>query len=340
MESRIGTLSVDGETLESRKFQTYLLDERGYSSHTASAYATDVCDFRLYLKSLGKTFYSADMDDGKGWILDLTQRGIGKRSIKRKVSALKTFYAWMVFTHRMDTDPFEFIHAPKAQAKLPSFLTIQEIQAIFDANAKRSDEAALRDQAILELMFASGLRAAETVGLTLSDVDLDHRTMRILGKGKKERMVPFSLAAQTTLRNYLILSRPGFLARQKDGKDTGFVFLNRFGNPLTERGLEYILDAIETKTGIGIKLHPHMLRHSFATDLLNKGADLRTIQELLGHASVGTTQVYTHVGYEDMKRTYDKAFPRAKLSPEEAEAMGKPKDKEKPDSKAEEKKED
>lgn len=298
-----------------RAFASYLGAERRYSAHTVAAYGSDLKDFLSYAANRRGDWGQATPDTARGWILDLTERGIGKRSVKRKIAALRTFYAWLYFSKRLAADPFEYIHAPKAPQRLPSFLTASEAQALFQANAQRRDFNALRDQAILELMFASGIRAAETVGLKLPAIDLRQRVMRIIGKGNKERLVPFSETSRRTIASYLETSRPEYLTRRRDQKDPGFVFLNRFGEGLTERGLEFILDQVESKTGIMLKLHPHMLRHSFATDLLNKGADLRTIQELLGHASIGTTQVYTHVAYEDMKKTYEKSFPRAREEP-------------------------
>ncbi len=305
------SIKYDGRTSEVNGFSGYLLNERRYSWHTVDSYVTDVCDFNIFMRKEDKGYGDVKPDDCKAWILDLTERNIGKRSIKRKISALKTFYAWLYSHGKVTSDPFEFIHGPKAPKRLPEFLTEKEVLQLFQANAQRTDFNALRDQAILELMFASGLRAHELVSLKLLDMDMTDRTMKVLGKGNKERIVPFSLQSQLTLNQYLEKDRPEYLARRKDKQDPGYVFLNANGKGLTERGLEYILDQVETKTGIRLKLHPHMLRHSFATALLNKGADLRTIQELLGHASIGTTQIYTHVAYEDMKRTYDQSFPRA-----------------------------
>lgn len=157
------------------------------------------------------------------------------------------------------------------------------------------------------LMFASGLRASEVVNLTFNQVDFDNRIMKVSGKGNKDRLVPFTTSAKESMLNYINSLRKDLLR-----EDTKYIFLNSQGNKMTVRGLEYILDEIEVKTGLYGKIHPHMLRHSFATKMLNRGADLRTIQELLGHSSIETTSIYTHVAYENMKETYEKTFPRAK----------------------------
>lgn len=297
----------DGNSKELSEFQDYLLNVRRYSSNTVSSYSFDICDFTKFIRGLGKIFKDIKVDDVKSWILDLTERQIGKRSIKRKMSSLKSFYAWMYLQKKVDSDPFEYVHSPKATHVLPDFFSEKEIDALLTANEKRSDKLKDRDQALLMLMFASGLRASEVVNLTFNQVDLDNRIMKVSGKGNKDRLVPFTNSAKESMLNYINGLRKDLLK-----EDTKYIFLNSKGNKMTVRGLEYILDEIEAKTGLYGKIHPHMLRHSFATKMLNRGADLRTIQELLGHSSIETTSIYTHVAYENMKETYEKTFPRAK----------------------------
>lgn len=297
----------DGNSKELSEFQDYLLNVRRYSSNTVSSYSFDICDFTKFIRGLGKIFKDIKVDDVKSWILDLTERQIGKRSIKRKMSSLKSFYAWMYLQKKVDSDPFEYVHSPKATHALPDFFFEKEIDALLTANEKRTDKLKDRDQALLMLMFASGLRASEVVNLTFNQVDFDNRIMKVSGKGKKDRLVPFTTSAKEAMLNYINGLRKDLLK-----EDTKYIFLNSKGNKMTVRGLEYILDEIEAKTGLYGKIHPHMLRHSFATKMLNRGADLRTIQELLGHSSIETTSIYTHVAYENMKETYEKTFPRAK----------------------------
>lgn len=297
----------DGNSKELSEFQDYLLNVRRYSSNTVSSYSFDICDFTKFIRGLGKIFKDIKVDDVKSWILDLTERQIGKRSIKRKMSSLKSFYAWMYLQKKVDSDPFEYVHSPKATHALPDFFSEKEIDTLLTANEKRTDKLKDRDQALLMLMFASGLRASEVVNLTFNQVDFDNRIMKISGKGNKDRLVPFTNSAKEAMLNYINGLRKDLLK-----EDTKYIFLNSKGNKMTVRGLEYILDEIEAKTGLYGKIHPHMLRHSFATKMLNRGADLRTIQELLGHSSIETTSIYTHVAYENMKETYEKTFPRAK----------------------------
>lgn len=297
----------DGNSKELSEFQDYLLNVRRYSSNTASSYSFDICDFTKFIRGLGKIFKDIKVDDVKSWILDLTERQIGKRSIKRKMSSLKSFYAWMYLQKKVDSDPFEYVHSPKATHALPDFFSEKEIDSLLTANEKRTDRLKNRDQALLMLMFASGLRASEVVNLTFNQVDFDNRIMKVSGKGNKDRLVPFTNSAKEAMLNYINGLRKDLLK-----EDTKYIFLNSQGNKMTVRGLEYILDEIEAKTGLYGKIHPHMLRHSFATKMLNRGADLRTIQELLGHSSIETTSIYTHVAYENMKETYERTFPRAK----------------------------
>lgn len=297
----------DGNSKELSEFQDYLLNVRRYSSNTVSSYSFDICDFTKFIRGLGKIFKDIKVDDVKSWILDLTERQIGKRSIKRKMSSLKSFYAWMYLQKKVDSDPFEYVHSPKATHALPDFFSEKEIDVLLTANEKRTDKLKDRDQALLMLMFASGLRASEVVNLTFNQVDFDNRIMKVSGKGNKDRLVPFTNSAKEAMLNYINGLRKDLLK-----EDTKYIFLNSKGNKMTVRGLEYILDEIEAKTGLYGKIHPHMLRHSFATKMLNRGADLRTIQELLGHSSIETTSIYTHVAYENMKETYEKTFPRAK----------------------------
>lgn len=300
-------ITEDGNSKELSEFQDYLLNVRRYSSNTVSSYSFDICDFTKFIRGLGKIFKDIKVDDVKSWILDLTERQIGKRSIKRKMSSLKSFYAWMYLQKKVDSDPFEYVHSPKATHALPDFFSEKEIDSLLAANEKRTDKLKDRDQALLMLMFASGLRASEVVNLTFNQVDFDNRIMKVSGKGNKDRLVPFTNSAKEAMLNYINGLRKDLLK-----EDTKYIFLNSQGNKMTVRGLEYILDEIEAKTGLYGKIHPHMLRHSFATKMLNRGADLRTIQELLGHSSIETTSIYTHVAYENMKETYEKTFPRAK----------------------------
>lgn len=209
----------DGNSKELSEFQDYLLNVRRYSSNTVSSYSFDICDFTKFIRGLGKIFKDIKVDDVKSWILDLTERQIGKRSIKRKMSSLKFFYAWMYLQKKVDSDPFEYVHSPKATHALPDFFSEKEIDALLTANEKRTDKLKDRDQALLMLMFASGLRASEVVNLTFNQVDFDNRIMKVSGKGNKDRLVPFTTSAKEAMLNYINGLRKDLLK-----EDTKYIF--------------------------------------------------------------------------------------------------------------------
>ena len=299
-------------TKEVEDFLTYLEKERRFSLHTVESYKEDVSFFVGFLSDNKKSVNEVDVALIRGYLLELTNSGLSKSTIKRNIAALKHFYKFLFLRNYISNEPFELITSPKQEEKLPDFLSDDEIVQLLEANRRRTDELSSRDQAILELMFASGLRASEVVNLTLQSLYLRERIIRVFGKGKKERIVPFNNSCRECLEEYLNVTRRKLLDKNVNRSKENHVFLNSRGEKLTNRGLEYIMEEIEKKTGCYMKLHPHKLRHSFATSLLSKGADLRTIQEFMGHESIGTTQVYTHVTYSEMKSVYDKAFPRAK----------------------------
>lgn len=289
-------------------FMNYLTAEKGYSEKTALNYGEDVASFLLFLKQENKNKAQVDKEIIRTYLLNLSMENVSKASVKRHLSALRHFYRYLYGYCGYQKNPFETVSSPKKDKKLPHFLSLEEIYQFFDANAKREDKLKDRDQAILELLFASGLRASELIGLKISDLDMNERTIRVFGKGKKERIVPFSKTAKAAIENYQKKLRYQLV---KEERDEGYLFVNAKGEKLTERGLEYIVQTAADKSSFPLKVHPHMLRHSFATELLSSGMDLREIQELLGHASVRTTAIYTHVSYEELKETYEKYFPQS-----------------------------
>lgn len=316
-----------------QEFLDHLLNGRKYSPKTVSSYQEDIDIFCDYIFKEGTLMEDVDVITIRNFLTEELNRGVSKRSCKRRISSLKHFYKYMVSVGYITENPFILVDTPKTETKYPHGLYKEQILEIFKRNAERSDELKYRDQAILYLLYYSGIRAQELVGLSLQDVILRDRTLHVIGKGNKERVVPFSVDCQKVIKTYIDGSRkellPKFLEwrktnilefrkwlknNNKDEKDEYMtpLFFNAKGHPLTTRGLEYILDAIEEKTATYVGLHPHILRHSFATHLLENGADLRVIQELLGHESINATQVYTHVTEEAMKETYLNTFPRAK----------------------------
>ncbi|MFA6860960.1 MAG: site-specific tyrosine recombinase/integron integrase [Bacilli bacterium] len=291
-------------------FLNYLTNVLGYSSKTKKSYGEDIAAFLLFLIETKKKKDEVDKEVIRLFLLNQNVSGISHTSIKRELSALRKFYQYLYRYKGYQGNPFETVSSPKKDKKLPEFLSFEEVSDFLDSNLKRTDALAKRDQAVLELMFASGLRASEVISLKISDLDFDKRLVKVFGKGSKERIIPFSNTAKNAVLEYLKDLRPQLIADQKDDSS---LFLNSLGHPLSERGLEYLVKEAALKSGFSLKVHPHMLRHSFATELLNNGTDLRVIQELLGHESINTTAIYTHVTYEDLKKTYDNCFPKAKL---------------------------
>ena len=293
-----------------QEFLDHLRLVRHYSEKTALSYQEDIDIFCDFIFKEGVLMEDVDTLVIRNFLTEELNRGVSKRSCKRRVSSLKHFYKYMVNVGYVKDNPFIFISAPKTETKYPHGLYKEQILELFKRNAERTDSLKNRDQAILYLLYYSGMRAFELVNLDVQSVSLKDRVVRVLGKGNKERIIPFTNECQAVLKQYVEHERRELLKKSKD--PTPALFLNAKGERLTTRGLEYILDAIEEKIGLYVGLHPHILRHSFATHLLENGADLRVIQELLGHESINATQVYTHVTEEAMKETYLNAHPRAK----------------------------
>ena len=293
-----------------QEFLDHLLTVRNYSPKTVASYQEDIDLFCEFIFKEGTLMEEVDVITIRNFLTDELNRGVSKRSCKRRISSLKHFYKYMVNVGYIKDNPFLLVSAPKTETKYPHGLYKEQILEIFKRNAERTDNLKNRDQAILYLLYYSGMRAAELVGLDVQSVSLKERVVRVLGKGNKERIIPFTAECQKVVKEYIEHERKELLLKSKDLSPA--LFLNAKGERMTTRGLEYILDAIEEKTGLFVGLHPHILRHSFATHLLENGADLRVIQELLGHDNINATQVYTHVTEEAMKETYQNLFPRAK----------------------------
>jgi integrase/recombinase XerC len=281
-------------------FLRYLEVEKHASPHTLKSYRSDLEDFQ---RSAGisepDAVQGVDARAVRAFLAELHTRGLDPVSVARKLAALRSWFRFLRRRGVVDQNPAQQVRTPRLPRKLVSFLPIDETVALMDA---RHPRATARDTAMLELLYASGLRVSELVGLDLRDVDLADMTVRVLGKGRKERIVPFGGAAGRALREYLAARGPA----------AGAVFLNRRGGRLTVRSVHTIVRRQARTAGIVKRVSPHTLRHTFATHLLDSGADLRMIQELLGHSRLSTTQRYTHVGSDQLMRIYDAAHPRAK----------------------------
>ena len=296
---------------EVQDFLDHLQYDHGYSLKTVDAYGRDIQQFYELIFEQGVDITDVDAGIIRNYLAQLMMKGDSKRTCQRKVASLRHYYSYLLSKGTVEENPFLYIDSLKADKRLPSVLYIEQIENIFQLNKERTDEMMIRDQAIIELLYATGVRASEFINIRVRDVDLKRRTIRIFGKGRKERMVVFSQSSKETLVKYLEECRPSLLAKNKLEFNNEYFFLNKDGKQLTVRGLQYILDDIERRIGINYGLHPHIFRHSFATHLLEGGADLRVIQELLGHESLNTTQVYTHVSEEQIMSTFSAHHPRA-----------------------------
>ena len=295
-------------------FIDHLTYDLNYSAQTIKSYKNDIETFYQFIFSQGVDIDDVDTQIIRNFLSTEIQNGKTKTTCCRRIACLKHFFDFLLDKELIHENCFLFITAPKKDVRYPDVLYLEQVETLFNRNRLRTDELMLRDQAIIELLYASGLRVSELVNVKLSDMDIKNRTIRVLGKGRKERIVMFSKSCQQTLIDYLKNSREKILRRNKADFSLDYLFLNTFGRKLSTRGVQYILEDIQNKTGCHYGLHPHLLRHTFATHLLEGGADLRVIQELLGHESINTTQIYTHVTEEAMKAQFNMSHPRAKKS--------------------------
>jgi len=292
-------------------FLAYLEFERGLSRNTLEAYRTDLLQFGAFLADRGVAPLDAEHVDLAAWLSGLAE-GTPERppaaaaTLQRKTACLRSFYRHLRREGILDRDPTADLRAPRKQQKLPQVLSRDEVASLLAA-PNGTAPAALRDRAILELMYACGLRASEATGLHVADVDLDAGVLRARGKGEKERLVPVGSQAVAAVRIWLARGRPHFVGNREEAH----LFVNQRGSGLTRQGLYKIIQRHAAAVGLDDRMSPHTLRHTFATHLLAGGCDLRALQEMLGHADVATTQIYTHLSAERLKDVYFAAHPRA-----------------------------
>jgi len=288
------------------EYMAYLAFERGLSKNTLSSYSHDILAFLEYLEQKGEidkgAISSTHITD---WLHASRLKGIGPRTNARRLSAIRGFFDFLVREGVLPRSPVEMIETPRLGLHLPNVLSIEEVTRLLSAPDPSTPQG-LRDRAILEFAYATGLRASELSGLTLARVDFSLGYVRIKGKGERERVVPIGRLALDALEEYLLKARPVFLKRGQDPH----VFLSRKGGAITRQRFWQILKAYAKKAGIKASISPHTLRHSFATHLLKGGADLRTVQLLLGHQNIATTQIYTHVDIEYLRAMHKRFHPR------------------------------
>ena len=292
-------------------YERHLVSERDLTPHTVRAYLSDIAGLLEHARRLGMTDAAElDLRTLRSWLAKQQTLGKSRTTLARRATAARVFTAWLVRTGRADQDAGASLGSPKARKTLPSVLRADEASALIRAAAELADDGSpvgVRDVALLEVLYATGVRVGELVGLDLDDVDDERRVLRVLGKGRKERMVPFGQPAALSLRRWLSVGRPALR-----GEASGpALFLGRRGGRLDQRAVRTMVHRRIAEVPAAPDIGPHGLRHTAATHLLEGGADLRSVQELLGHASLATTQLYTHVTTDRLRRAYQQAHPRA-----------------------------
>ncbi len=286
-------------------FQNFLMAE-GAELNTIRSYRYDVHQFMQYCVKQNRDILKVDTGMLRAFVHALSDAGLHATSINRKISSIKAFYRFLVFTSRIPANPATDMELLKVGRTLPEVLSIEEVTMVIEA-ADEMTPLGLRDRACMELLYAAGLRISELLGLRLQDIDLEHRFLSVVGKGNKQRIVPIGKKAASALEQFMTLGRPAILKN----RPSPFVILNVRGRKLSRMGFLKILKKYRIKAGLKKRITPHMFRHSFATHLLEAGADLRAVQELLGHADISTTQIYTHIDREYLKEIYKEHHPRA-----------------------------
>jgi integrase/recombinase XerD len=296
------------------RFLTYLSVEKGFSDNTITAYRNDLLhDLATFAEhEIGRrgsipSWASFSRQDMLSYLLQLKERGYAATTQARKVAAAKSFFGFMVAEGRLKANPTENVGSPNVGRPLPKPISVTQVRRLLEQPAKLSTPDAKRDKAMLELLYASGMRVSELVALNLDDI-IGDSYVRCFGKGHKERIIPIHQRAVLAVEEYVKGARPKLTQNNQERA----LFLNRRGERLTRQGFWQILKAYAKQAELGADITPHTLRHSFATHMLSGGADLRSVQELLGHANISTTQVYTHLTTEHVRRTYEKSHPRAK----------------------------
>ena len=289
------------------EYVSYIRLEKNYSSYTVYEYEKDLQDFLAFLQQenieqLDKVEYAV----ARLYVTRLYDRSYARSSISRKISAIRSFFKFINARYGIEDQAFRLLYHPKQEERLPAFFYQQELEKLFEVTMGE-DFRSLRDHALLELLYATGIRVGELVEINIQDVDFYLGIVKVMGKGRKERFIPFGSYAEEALQDYMDNSRSQLMKQKKHTK----LFVNLRGDALTDRGVRYILDGLMDKASLHTNITPHMIRHTFATHLLGAGADLRAVQELLGHSHLSSTQVYTHITNEHLRNTYLQTHPRA-----------------------------
>ena len=297
-----------------QRFIAHIDIERGLSKKTVSAYASDLQDYTswLYSERKIKDITAISQLDIESYVRTLNKLGLGSRTISRRLASIHEWHRFMLSHGDITSDVSAFVKAPKQADYLPDVLSIDEVNRVIEAagNFGSEDAISLRDAALLEFLYATGARISEAVGVKFEDLDLDDSVVKLIGKGAKQRLVPIGGCAIRAIRKYIEKSRP--ILSSKGKKELHTIFLNKRGNALSRQSAWFVVVDAGSRAKLGRPLHPHTLRHSLATHLIAGGADVRTVQELLGHASVTTTQIYTHISPDALFEAYVMSHPRAR----------------------------
>ena len=287
------------------QFLRVLKAERNYSDHTIGNYRRDILRFLEYISQIGKDWDKLEEEQVLDYIASRHTSGIKGKTLARELSSLRHFFRYCKTQGYNCNYPFDGIKAPRDQKKLPNTLSVDQVSQLLDQNQSNCSPLLIRDIAIMELIYSSGLRLSELVSVDLDSIDMSNRMIRVIGKGSKEREVPVGERAIKAIERWLKIRRA---MNCDDGKA---LFLNRNGKRLSARSVQLRLKQYAQSQGVQQHVHPHKLRHSFATHILESSGDLRAVQELLGHADIGTTQIYTHLDFQHLAKVYDSAHPRA-----------------------------
>lgn len=288
-----------------KKFLNMLKVERNFSDHTLKAYHDDLAQFNQFLEQELLNLRTFEYKDARNYLSYLYSNNLKRTTVSRKISTLRTFYEFWMTQDTSVNNPFIQLVHPKKEQYLPQFFYEEEMEALFNTVSNDAKKG-LRDRVVIELLYATGIRVSELVNIKVMDLDMNLPGVKVLGKGNKERFVPFGEFCRQSIEQYLEKFKP------LKSKSHPYLIVNMKGDPITERGVRYLLNDVVKRTAGITEIHPHKLRHTFATHLLNQGADLRTVQSLLGHVNLSTTGKYTHVSNQQLRKVYLSAHPRAK----------------------------
>lgn len=289
------------------KFIEYLKIQKNYSSYTLLNYEKDLVEYNEFLKNENFSYSNIDYKKCTKYLLFLDEKKLKKTSVSRRLSSLRTFYKYLVLNNYVDNNPFLLVSSPKKEKRIPKFINYAGIEEIFNIPNLNTKEGQ-REKVILEILYGSGIRVSELVNIKINDIDFNNKTILIFGKGSKERIVSFGDPALDAMKMYIKDSREQYL----DGKDSEYLIVGKNEEKITTRRIEQIINKLIDKTSIKMNITPHMFRHTFATHLLDNGSDLIAVQELLGHESLSSTEIYTHVSNEHLRDVYIKCHPRNK----------------------------